>query len=185
MCMCMRSLSQSCLPTPSSFRFPPFALYTTDGRYRIVRPVGMCWCGHVVYPGCVDRFALTVVLDLPGCALSALRYVYRIPPPPHTHTHTDRQTDTHTHRQTHTHTHTLTARHASRQSVQQKRFVQIHINRPHTNIVHPPFTYTHSKQGTAYLFEGGNFVWPGVKPGHTRVVSGGYPWGIFGNCSYE
>ena len=34
-------------------------------------------------------------------------------------------------------------------------------------------------QGTAYLFEGGNFVWPGVKTGHTRVVSGGYPWGAF------
>merc|ERR1712032_916335 len=29
----------------------------------------------------------------------------------------------------------------------------------------------YNKRGTAYLFEGGNFVWPGVKPGHTRVVS--------------
>merc|ERR1712032_1398679 len=29
----------------------------------------------------------------------------------------------------------------------------------------------YNKRGTAYLFEVGNFVWPGVKPGHTRIVS--------------
>ena len=106
------------LPTCSRFRFPPFALYTTNGRYRIVHPVGMRWCGHVVYPRCVDRFASTVVVDLPGCALSALRLVHILtfmilpstPPSP-------------------------TARHASRQSVQQKRFVHIHIHRS-------PFIYS-------------------------------------------
>ena len=133
------------LPTPSRFRFPPFALYTTNGRYRIVHPVGMRWYGHVLGPGGVIRFTES------QCTVSSAIGLQNLNLTPTNSATCFQAVGTTTEVRSHTHT-----------------------PFPHKNSTPTIHFYT-LKQGTAYLFEAGNFVWPGVKPGRTRVVSGGYP----------